>query len=272
MALNKASTTTAAAAGAFESTAPWEDEATTTTAVAENTAETTKESTTTAVAAPARTAVVGAEKTRAFKEELDSMRDAVSFDYGVLPTFKGTNGSLRETGANGTRSFGSWVQGRMMAYSGFTQVSPGGSEQKLKGFVAFSRDNKTIDQVIGDGVERSYVGRSVQEYVDYLRNVEKLDKASAKPYLNIAILVTDSEKGDKSGVEAGDVVTLVLSQTSITSFTAYEEKLRLAERAAAMGLPGKALPDDPFMLRFTCEVTRNTQNQEWTKLNVAPAK
>jgi len=195
------------------------------------------------------------------------MHNAVSFGYGVFPTFKATNGAIRETG-NGTRTFGTWVQGRMMGFAPFWQVSPGGSESKLKDFVAFSNDGKTIDSVIGDGVERTYVGKPVAEYLDYLRTTEGLSDADCKPYMNIALCVVSSDKGEKSGIPVGEVVALVLSKTSMTSFTAYEEKLKLSARAAAMGLPVKPISGDPFMLRFGAEVANNNKGQSWTKMTV----
>jgi len=210
-------------------------------------------------------------RAQAFKKELEEMRDAVSFGHGVLPAFKATNGAIRETGS-GTRSFGAWVQGRLMGYSPFWQVSPGGSESKLKGFVAFSNDGKIIDSVVGDGVERTYVGKTVAEYLDYLHKTEGLSDAGCKPYMNLAIYVVGSDKGEAAGLASGEVVNIVLSKTSMTSFTAYEEKLKLAARAAAMGLPTKAISEDPFMLRFEAEVANNNKGQSWTKLTIEPAR
>ena len=63
----------------------------------------------------------------------------------------------------------------------------------------------------------------------------------------------------------------MLSSSSIRSFTAYEEKLKLATRAMQMGLPSKALPDDPFMLRFTATEAQSNGNR-WTKIDVEPAQ
>lgn len=246
--------------------APWEEQAAT--VAAERPQAQAREATTAASSTSA--VAVAAKKAQDFKRELEEMRDAISFDYGTLANYKATNGAIRETG-NGTRSFGEWVQGRLMAYGAFWQVSPGGSDTKLKGFVAFSKDGKTVDHVIGDGAERSFVGKPVVDYLDYLRNTEGLDKADSKPYLNMAILVTSSARGEKSEVEVGETVNLVLSSSSIRSFTAYEEKLKLATRAMQMGLPSKALPDDPFMLRFTATEAQSNGNR-WTKIDVEPAQ
>lgn len=218
-----------------------------------------------AVAASTSAVTVASEKARNFRQELAEMKDAMSFDWGTFPTFKADNGSIAEVG-NGRLNFGTWVKGRMMAYGSFWQVSPGDSDSKLKGFVAFSKDGQTVDSVIGDGVERGFVGKSVSDYLTYLRDTEGLSKADVKEYLNVGFLVVES---DKPEVDPGTVVNIVLSQSSIRSFRAYEEQVKVNARAAAMGLPHKAMSDDPFRFKFVAEATQHKGNK-WTKLTLEP--
>ena len=188
---------------------------------------------------------------------------------GTFTTFKASNGVIAETG-EGKLSLGRWVDGRMMAYGAFTQVSPGDSGAKTKGFVAWSKDGKTVDTVLGDGTERSFVGKSVQDYLHYLRETEGLTGADAKEYLNVAFLVMGCESGE---VDEGEIVNIVLAPSSITAFRAYESQLQLGARAAAMGLKTKAdLSGDPFRFRFSCVQASNTKNQRWSKLVIEQIK
>lgn len=272
-----ASTAAAAAMLNAETTPPWEAEEDVAVAVAPPAAQPAAQPTAQQAAAQAHAATstaiatsaasIAADKARKFREELAEMEGAASFDYGTLPIYKASNGGISETG-NGRGTFGRWVSGRMLAYSKFWQVSPGGSDTKLKGFVGFSNDGQTMDHIIGDGTERSFVGRPIQDYVEHLRTTEGLDKAESKEYLNVAFLVVESEKGS---VEAGSIVNVVLSQSSIRSFTAYSEQLKLQARAAAMGLPVKGgMPEDPFRFRFVAEEAQNNGNR-WTKLVIEAA-
>lgn len=250
---------TADEAVATETAAPWEDGA----------QGEVKAEASTAIAASAATsaAAVAAEKAQQFKAELESMKDSISFDWGTLPTYKASNGEIAETG-NGKSSFGKFLDGRLMSFGGFVQVSPGDSGAKTKGFVAFSKDGKVIDSVIGDGAERTFVGKPVQAYLDYLRETEGLEQASAKDYLNLAMLVIDSES---KTVEPGTFVNVVLSQSSIRSFRAYEEQLKLNARAMAMGLPVKGgLSADPFKFRLVAEQAVNAKGQRWAKIGIEP--
>lgn len=209
---------------------------------------------------------LASEKAAQFKKELAEMEDALDFSSGSMKSYKASNGSISETG-DGKGVLGAWVEGRMMAYSRYHQITPGVSGQKYKGFVGYSNDGKTISHVIGDGHERTFVGKPIQDYLDYLRTTEGFEEADSKVYMNVAMLVTASEKGQ---VEPGEVVNVILPPTSIRSFAAYEDKLKVAARAAAMGLPTKGLPDDPFRFRFVASLTRFNGN-EWTKLDIEPA-
>lgn len=275
MALKKNNTNTVAdTAPAFEESggAPWNEGDHV--AEAETVTETVTQAAPAAAQAAATTAIatsavsVAAEKAREFKEELESMRGATSAEYGILPSYKADNGAIAETG-NGKTTFGKWMAGRMMSFDTFHQVSPGDSNSaKTKGFVAFSKDGVTVDSVIGDGTERSFIGKPVQAYLDYLRDTEGLTEAQSKEYLTVTMVVLDSEA---KTVEPGTQVNVVLSQSSIRSFRAYEEKLKLNARAAAMGLPVKGgVSEDPFRFKFVAENASNNRGQKWCKLAIEP--
>ncbi len=226
---------------------------------------------TTAVAVTTSTSIttIATDQAKTFQQELAAMKDSTDFSLGTFTTFKASNGVIAETG-EGKLSLGRWVDGRMMAYGAFTQVSPGDSGAKTKGFVAWSKDGKTVDTVLGDGTERSFVGKSVQDYLHYLRETEGLTGADAKEYLNVAFLVMGCESGE---VDEGEIVNIVLAPSSITAFRAYESQLQLGARAAAMGLKTKAdLSGDPFRFRFSCVQASNTKNQRWSKLVIEQIK
>ena len=224
----------------------------------------TAPATSTAVAPAASSAVTvnTSEEAKRFQREFDEMRGAASFDYGTFPIYKAINGSIRETGQGKTASFGRWAKVRMLAWDDSYQIGPGVDGSKAKDFVAFSKDGKTVDSVIGEDL-RHFVGKPVTEYLDFLRN-EGYDKAGSKRYVHTACAVLDSEDGTH---EPGQIVQVTLSQSSLPSFSAYQEKLKTAARAVAMGIPGFSLPADPFTFFYICEAAAKGSNN-WTKLKV----
>ena len=222
----------------------------------------------TAVAPAASTAVTTntSEEAKRFQREFDEMRGAADFSYGNYPIYKGSNGAIREMGQNKTASFGRWVKVRMVAWDESYQIGPGVDGNKAKDFVAFSKDGKTIDSVIGEDL-RHFVGKPVVEYLDYLRS-EGYVKADSKRYVHTACAVLDSEDGTH---QPGQIVQVTLSQSSLPSFSAYQEKLKTSARAVAMGIPGFSLPRDPFTFRFSAEAASKGSNT-WTKLKIDPAQ
>ena len=223
---------------------------------------------TTAVAPAASTAVTvnTSEEAKRFQREFEEMRGAASFDYGTFPVYKAINGSIRETGQGKTASFGRWAKVRMLAWDDSYQIGPGVDGSKAKEFVAFSKDGKSVDSVIGEDL-RHFVGKPVTEYLDFLRS-EGYDKADCKRYVHTACAVLDSEDGTH---QPGQIVQVTLSQSSLPSFSAYQEKLKTAARAVAMGIPGFSLPADPFTFRFSAEAASKGSNT-WTKLKIDPAQ
>ena len=218
----------------------------------------------TAVAPATSTAVTvnTSEEAKRFQREFDEMRGAADFAFGNYPIYKGSNGAIREMGQGKTASFGRWAKVRMMAWDDSYQIGPGVDGSKAKDFVAFSKDGKTVDSVIGEDL-RHFVGKPVTEYLDFLRN-EGYDKAESKRYVHTACAVLDSEDGTH---EPGQIVQVTLSQSSLPSFRAYQEKLKTAARAVAMGIPGFSLPADPFTFFYICEAAAKGSNN-WTKLKI----
>ena len=207
-------------------------------------------------------AVLGniAEQAKAFQRELDEMKGAADFSFGNYTVFKGNNGEIAQTG-DGGMSFGRWVKVRLLSWDDHFETTPGSQDKGSKDFVAYSKDGQVVNHIIGEEMKK-WVGKPVAEYVEYLRKEEGFDKAATKRYvdLSVAVLGTDSGEMPESGI-----VQLVLSQSSISSFTKYQQSLKDKARCVAMGLPGFAMPEDPFTMYVIREVVSANGNK-WTKL------
>lgn len=210
-----------------------------------------------------------AQKAKQFQREFEDMKDASSFDYGTYRTFKGNNGSIVESG-DGGEDLGRWAKIRIISWGRHYEVSPGESGASTKDYVAYSKDGKTLDSVIGEEL-KSWVGKPVADYVEYLRNEEEFASTKTREFIDMgcALLATDSGDGP-----IGKVIQITLSETSIPSFSRYQQELKDTARCVSMGLPGFAMPDDPFSLFVVREVASRGTNR-WTKLmltSTLPAK
>jgi hypothetical protein len=222
--------------------------------------------TSTAIAKAATTAVSTTEaaaKAKGFQKEVDAMKGAFDFSYGNFNVYKGNNGEIVQSGADGD-SFGRWVKVRMLGWDEHFEVSPGEESAASKEFVAYSKDGKTIDSVIGEE-QRGYVGKPVSEYVEYLRTTEEFDKADSRRFVDIACAVLGADNADAEDV--GKVVQITLSQSSIPAFSKYQEGLKTTARCVEMGLPGFAVPEDPFQFFFIREPAAKG-TKKWTKLRI----
>ena len=158
----------------------------------------------------------------------------------------------------------------MIAWDEHTELSPGESGDSTKDFVAYSKDGKTIDSVIGEEL-KGWIGKPVVDYVEYLKNEEDFSKTKSRRFIDTACAVMASDSGDGP---IGEVVQITLSESSIPAFAKHQEQLANKARCVAMGLPGFSLPADPFTFFFLREVTSKGQNT-WTKLRIVqdlPAK
>lgn len=203
-----------------------------------------------------------------FKREVEDMKGASDFSYGNYNVFKGNNGEIMctETGDK----FGRWVKVRLLSWDDHTEISPGETGASTKDFVAYSKDGKVIDSVIGED-QKGWIGKPVADYVEYLKNEEDFSKTKSRRFIDTACAVIASDSGDGP---IGEVVQITLSESSIPAFAKHQEQLANKARCVAMGLPGFSLPADPFQFFFLREVVSKAQNT-WTKLRIVqdlPAK
>jgi hypothetical protein len=226
---------------------------------------------TTAIAKASATSVSVAEaasSAKAFKKEVEEMKGASDFSFGNYSVFKGNNGeiSCHET----KDSFGRWVKVRLLSWDDHHEISPGENGEASKNFVAYSKDGKVIDSVIGEE-QKAWVGKSCEDYANYLRDEEEFEKTKQRRFIDTACAILGSDSGDGP---IGQVVQITLSESSIPAFSRHQQSLADTARAVSMGLPGFSLPEDPFTFFFIREVTSKGSNT-WTKLKIAstlPAK
>ena len=213
-------------------------------------------------------ASAAAERAKSLQRELDEMHGASSFNYGNYDVYKGSNGEIAKMGSD-EKSLGRWAQVRLLGWDDHHEVSPGSQDKTSKTFVAYSKDGKTVDHVIGEEM-RGWVGKSVAEYVENLRTTEGFEKAKVSRYVDMAVAVLACDSGDLPT----EVIQVTLSQSSIPSFTKYMQALKDKARCVAMGLPGFAMPEDPWTFYMLREVV-SANNNRWTKINFTttlPAK
>lgn len=202
-----------------------------------------------------------ANAAKQFQREVAEMKGASDFGYGNYDVFKGGNGEIACTDTKA--SFGRWVKVRLMSWDDHVEISPGESGASTKDFVAYSKDGKVIDSIIGSEMKH-WVGKTVAEYVTYLKETEEFTKTKSRRFIDTACAVFASDSGDGP---IGEIVQITLSESSIGAFSSYQEKLIGKARAVAMGLPGFSLPSDPFTFYFVREVATKGDNR-WTKLRI----
>lgn len=226
---------------------------------------------TTAVAKASASSVAtineAAANAKRFQRELEEMRGASDFSFGNYRVFKGNNGEIAEMSGD-KDSLGRWAKVRLMAWDEHFEVSPGTKEGKE--FVAYSKDGKIIDSVIGDD-QKKFVGKSTDEYLQYLQDTEGFNDAKVRRFIDTACALLATDTGDGP---FGEVIQITLSESSIPAFSKYQQALKDKAKCVAMGLPGFSVPEDPFTLFFIREAAEKGSNR-WTKLKVTdrlPAK
>lgn len=203
-----------------------------------------------------------------FKREVAEMKGAADFGYGSHRVFKFDNGVIKEMSCE-KLVLGRWAKVRLLAWDTSFQVSPGEQGKDSGQFVAYSTDGKTIDSIIGEDL-KSWVGKSVDEYVEHLRTVEDFDKASRREFIDTECAVV----GCEDEPDFREVVQITLSSSSIPAFRKYQSDLEATAKCVAMGLKGYALPADPFEFYFLREAASKGTNT-WTKGKIVanlPAK
>ena len=211
-----------------------------------------------------------AVQAKKFQKEFEEMRGASDFSYGNYKLFKGNNGSIVESGKDGGDDLGRWAKIRIISWAPHYEMSPGESGASSKDFVAYSKDGITVDSVIGQEMQK-WVGSSVADYMEYMRKEEGFQQAKKRQFIDMgcALLECDSGEGPLN-----KVIQITLSETSIPSFSRYQQELKDTVRCMAMGLAGFSMPEDPFQLYVVREVASKGQNR-WTKLSLTtslPAK
>lgn len=221
---------------------------------------------TTAIAKASATSTAVADaaaKAKQFQREVNEMKDASDFSYGNYRVFKGNNGEISESGGE-EDSLGRWAKVRLLSWGEHHEISPGETGASTKDFVAYSKDGKVVDSVIGEEL-KIWVGRTVADYVEYLRNTEEFSKTKCRRFIDTAcaLLATDSGEGP-----IGKVIQVTLSESSIPAFSRYQQELADSARCAAMGLPGFSIPEDAHTFYFIREIAKKGDNS-WTKLRIS---
>ncbi len=209
-----------------------------------------------------------AQAAKQFRKEVDAMRGAADFSYGTHRVFKFDNGAIKEM-AGDKLSLGRWAKVRLLAWQNTFQISPGVQGKDSGQFVAYSDDGKTIDHVIGEEL-KSWEGKSVDDYLTYLRDEEEFDKAAKREFIDTEVALLDCEDEP----EFKEVIQITLSSSSIPAFKRYQSELESTAKCVAMGLPGYKLPEDPLTFYFLREVAAAKGNT-WTKARISqtlPAK
>ena len=217
----------------------------------------------TAIAVKPVAAVAVQVDTGAFSREVEAMKDGANFDYGNFDVFKGNNGDIMVTGG---AKLGRWVKGSMVAWREKFEISPGSQSDKSKGAVAYSADGKTIDSVIDTKVYGMWIGKNVDDYVNYLKSDGDYPNAKKSKYVDVAFAVHDCDStAGKDRI--GTVIQVTLAPSSIPSFAKYQEQLNMKAKAVARKIPGFTVPENPFDFFFVREVVTKDGNT-WTKLRV----
>lgn len=203
-----------------------------------------------------------------FKKDVEAMKGSADFSYGSHRVFKAKDGEIKEMSGDKV-NLGKWVKVRLLAWDRHFEVSPGEDGASSAAFVAYSKDGVTIDSVVGEE-QKQWEGRTVADYLQYLRTEEEFEKAGSREFVDTQVAVLGSEaEPDFTGV-----VQVTLSSSSIPAFSKYQTNLEATAKCVAMGLPGYKLPEDPFTFFYIRESASKGKNS-WTKLKIEsnlPAK
>jgi len=218
--------------------------------------------------APASTDVTVKDRAvaSAFAKEVESMRGALDFTHGNYSVFKGINGALAQTGG---LNLGRWAKVTMIAWDEHYEISPSSDAAAAKEAVGYSKEGKTLDSVIGKAYA-NWVGKPVDEYVTSLQ-LDGFAGAKCGRFIDVACVVHETDSEDSLN---GEIIQVTLSQTSIPSFSAYQERLIGKALAITRGVKFVTLPADPFTFYFVRQAAEKN-GKSWTKLQVLdklPAK
>lgn len=201
-----------------------------------------------------------------FTKAIDSMKDAMSFDYGDFAAFKARTGNISGgSSAAEKTNLGRWVEVEMMSWTRRVEVSPGVSGDSAKNYVAHSHDCKVIDKIIGEDLQE-HVGLTVPAYIAVLKEEHGLSKASSREMIDLLVYVHRSEKATKY---TGENVVITLPPTSISSFNKYLKSLEATALNLSRGLPVN-IPQNPSRFFLSVEAA-SKGDTDWTKLRITTA-
>lgn len=209
-----------------------------------------------------------AQAAKNFKKEIEAMQDAADFSWGSMRQFKAVNGTIKESGGD-KLDLGRWVKVQMLAWGRSWQVTPGTDGKDSAQFVAFSKDGKIIDHVIGEE-QKSWEGKGVDDYLEYLQKEEEFDRVAKREFIDTQCAVLGSEEEP----DFHEIVQITLSSSSIPAFRSYQTALEAKAKCVLMGLPGYSLPENPMQFYFLREAASKGSNT-WTRLRIVtdlPAK
>jgi hypothetical protein len=215
----------------------------------------------TSIATKPAGAVVVARDTTAFQKEVAEMKGAADFAHGNFAVFKGQNGEIKQTGG---ATFGRWVKVSMVAWDDHHEISPGSDSEASKLAVGYSKDGKTVDSIIGRDKFGRFIGQPVADYVKFLQEDGDYPNAKVGRFIDVGCVVHESESTDAFN---GEIVQISLSQSSIPSFSSYQEQLVMKAKALTRKIPGIKVPENPFDFYFVREAAEKN-GKSWTKLKV----
>lgn len=196
-----------------------------------------------------------------FAAEVNAMRGACDFSYGNYTVYKGNNGEIV---SKDQPSLGRWAKVTMIGWDDRFEISPGSKAVAAKDAVAYSKDGISIDNCIGEEFSTEWNGRPVAEYLQFLRGTMEYRTAEKRRFIDIGCVIHECESAPEM---AGEILQISLSQSSIPSFSSYQEKLAGKALAVSKGIPGILVPKDPFTFYFLREAANKGDNS-WTKLKV----
>lgn len=219
----------------------------------------------TAVAVKSSNAVAVATKASELAKLVTEIKDKLPLAYGDAPTFKAKSGGQIVGGNSATEAtkLGRWIQVSLLSWSDRQEISPGSDSPDAKDLVAYSEDNLTVTNILGDDMAE-HVGKTIPEYLKVLREEYNMPKAAARRMVDLLVYVLDAEK---STDYTNSTAIITLPPSSIRSFDGYMSKLSQIALAQARGLPVK-VPEDPLTFFLYCEGA-SKDGKEWTKLSVS---
>lgn len=218
-----------------------------------------------AMAAPTSEAILS------FQRQVEAMKGAGDFSYGLRKTFKAMpGGTIEQAGVESNPvKLGRWAKVFLKAWDYNHVITSGSDGKEAKDFVAYSRDGKTIDSVIGQDFQQ-YVGRPVAEYLAFLRDDQEFDNAKVKQEIDAICALLESEDGE----DFRETIQITFNPSSVMEFKKYQTDLEDIAWGVANNLPGYVMPDQPFIF-YVIRENVSSKGFKWVKLRLArslPAK